>query len=160
MSSPGGLFPPPGDPFSVTLSSGSPNRRLITNGVPPPYDGFLSLRAQRKEPKERAPRTLRPKNRGPLARRWPQWVRTRDIPCPWPGRTRSLSCPFGPGLLLRPSLGLSKGVKKPNSRSGALLVCARGSASPGRTKISCTMDCWQLRGQSVRDAGRQAKKTP
>ncbi len=27
---------------------------------PPPYHGFLSLRAQSKEPKERAPRTLRP----------------------------------------------------------------------------------------------------
>ncbi len=27
---------------------------------PPPYDGLLSLRAQSKEPKERAPRTLRP----------------------------------------------------------------------------------------------------
>ncbi len=42
----------------------SANRRLFINRVPPPYDGFLSLRAQSKEPKERAPRTLRPQKLG------------------------------------------------------------------------------------------------
>jgi hypothetical protein len=56
-------------------------RRLFTTGVPPPYDGFLSLHAQRKEPKERAPQTLRPAcifhMRGPLARRLAQKVRPR-----------------------------------------------------------------------------------
>ncbi|MCZ6577306.1 MAG: hypothetical protein O6950_12845, partial [Gammaproteobacteria bacterium] len=31
---------------------------VITNGVPPPYDGYLSLRALKdKEPQEKAPRT-------------------------------------------------------------------------------------------------------
>ncbi len=92
----------------------SPNRRLFINGVPPPYDGFLSLRAQSKEPKERAPRTLRPHTRrvpslGGQLRRFAQGTslclgRTRgSVPRHFVLALRSLS-----------SLGLSKGVPKQN----------------------------------------------
>ncbi len=51
----------PGSPTPVRGRDCVAYRRLFLNGVPPPYDGFLSLRAQSKEPKERAPRTLRPR---------------------------------------------------------------------------------------------------
>ncbi len=91
-----------------------PDRRLFTTGVPPPYDEFLSLLAQRKELKEKAPRTLRPKNWGPLTRRSAQKVRPRHIPCAWGERGVSFPRHFVLGLRSPSSLGLSKGDPKQN----------------------------------------------
>ena len=79
----------------------SPDARLFP-AHPPPYDGFLSLRAQSKEPKERAPRTLRPQTprvpslrtrlrrsaQGPSLSR----ARTHDLLC---FALRALACKSG-----------------------------------------------------------------
>jgi hypothetical protein len=101
---------------------GSPAATIFTTGVPPPYDGFLSLHAQRKEPKERVPRTLRPKNRLESPVRTVRGAPARrggDSPDPrllsgsplCLGRTRgSLPRHFVLGLRSSSSLGLSKGV--------------------------------------------------
>jgi hypothetical protein len=71
----------------------------------------------------------------------------KGLPCPWPGRAVSLPRPFGPGLRLRPSLGLSKGSKKPNSRSGptslSSLHCPASLERPG----------FAIRGEPARRGG-------
>jgi hypothetical protein len=116
----------------LTSPCGSPAATIFTTGVPPPYDGFLSLHAQRKEPKERVPRTLRPKNRGSLARRSAQMVRPRHflrarLPCfarkpgahrPWCARSPGRGFTGSPPIIrLAPVPGANAGVLAPPLRA-------------------------------------------
>jgi hypothetical protein len=94
----------------------SPNGRLFTTGVPPPYDGFLIFACpkkgtERKGTPDSAPRMGNSHAGFPrlaLVSAGPR----KGHPWPWPGRAVSLPRPFGRVLRLHASLGLSKGIPK------------------------------------------------
>jgi hypothetical protein len=69
------------------------------------------LVATRKYPKKRSPGSAAAHPAATLAPALVSGGPGKGLPCPWPGRTRSLSCPFGPAPRLHSGLGLTKGAK-------------------------------------------------